>query len=257
MNKALIGHTGFIGSNLATQMVFQDFYNSKNIEEIRGKEYDLVISAANPGVKWRVNQEPEKDWANISKFMEIIKTIKVGVFVLISSIDVYKNPQDVDEESPILMNNAPWAAGPYGQHRFQLENFIQQQFKKHLIIRIPIIYGPNFRKNIIYDVLNNHEVGKIDPTARLQFYHIKHLTTDIQTATMANLQLLNLATTPIVVKELFVEALGLTLDNTPGPGRVYDMKTKYANCFGKSGNYISDRFEVVKDLENFKKQYRI
>jgi hypothetical protein len=37
MATALIGYTGFIGSNLARQFDFDDFYNSKNIDDIAGK----------------------------------------------------------------------------------------------------------------------------------------------------------------------------------------------------------------------------
>ena len=39
---ALIGHTGFVGSNLKQQMFFTDYYNSKNIKDIHGKEYDEI-----------------------------------------------------------------------------------------------------------------------------------------------------------------------------------------------------------------------
>ena len=31
---ALIGYNGFVGSNLMKKMIFNDYYNSKNIEEI-------------------------------------------------------------------------------------------------------------------------------------------------------------------------------------------------------------------------------
>ena len=35
----IIGHTGFVGGNLAAQVGPFDGYNSKNIEDIAGKEY--------------------------------------------------------------------------------------------------------------------------------------------------------------------------------------------------------------------------
>ena len=38
MRTALIGHTGFIGSNLARQFAFDECYNSKSIGGIRGRE---------------------------------------------------------------------------------------------------------------------------------------------------------------------------------------------------------------------------
>ena len=35
MKNALIGYTGFIGKNLMSQIKFDSFYNSKNINDIK------------------------------------------------------------------------------------------------------------------------------------------------------------------------------------------------------------------------------
>ena len=45
MKIALIGYTGFVGSNLLSQYDFTDRYNSKNIQDIHGKDYDLCLCA--------------------------------------------------------------------------------------------------------------------------------------------------------------------------------------------------------------------
>ena len=60
MSRALIGYTGFVGGNLHLQTPFDDVYNSKNIDSLRGKSYELVVCAGAPGVKWKANKEPEK-----------------------------------------------------------------------------------------------------------------------------------------------------------------------------------------------------
>ena len=52
MSSAIIGNTGFVGSNLIRQRHFDAFYNSKNIET---KSFDLVICAGVPAVKWLAN----------------------------------------------------------------------------------------------------------------------------------------------------------------------------------------------------------
>src|SRR5581483_3428399 len=41
MPDALIGHTGFVGGNLAAQHPFHTWFNSKNIEAIRGHRFEL------------------------------------------------------------------------------------------------------------------------------------------------------------------------------------------------------------------------
>ena len=45
VRSALIGHTGFVGGNIAANAQFTDCYNSKNIAEIRGKSYDMIVCA--------------------------------------------------------------------------------------------------------------------------------------------------------------------------------------------------------------------
>jgi len=50
--KALIGYTGFIGSNLKESETFDDFYNSKNIQDIEGKKYELIVSTGNYGTRF-------------------------------------------------------------------------------------------------------------------------------------------------------------------------------------------------------------
>ena len=43
--KALVGYTGFVGSNIYDAGDFDAFYNSKNIQEAYGTEPDLLIYA--------------------------------------------------------------------------------------------------------------------------------------------------------------------------------------------------------------------
>ena len=42
MKSALIGYTGFVGSTLLRQRPFDEQYNSKNIREIAGQQFDLI-----------------------------------------------------------------------------------------------------------------------------------------------------------------------------------------------------------------------
>lgn len=101
MAAALIGYTGFVGSNLAVQHAFEKQYNSQNIDEIYGKEFDTLVCAGARAEKWRINQEPEKDLAEINGLIDHLRTVKANKLVLISTIDVYKNPVGVNEDTPI------------------------------------------------------------------------------------------------------------------------------------------------------------
>lgn len=249
--SALIGYTGFIGSNLKNDSLFDEFYNSQNIKNIEGKKYDLIVSCGNSSTKWEVNQNPEKDLANIQQFIESIKKVKANKFVLISTIDVYENPDGVNEDSECgnLEKNQ------YGKNRLYLENFIKNHFKNYLIVRLPIVYGPNFKKNIIYDALNNHELHKVNAGAQVQIYHVKNLMKDIQLALKNKLKILNIATEPIIVKEIYKEVFNLDLDNSLCNKFQYNMKTKYANLFGKEKDYVYSREEILNELKSFKEEY--
>ena len=124
MKSALIGYTGFVGSILCEQFQFDDFYNSKNIEDIQGKTYDLVVCAGAPAEKWKANKDPETDLRTISRLLSCFESVQTKSFVVISTVDVYKIPILVDENTLIDKD----CLSPYGKHRFILENFFFNLF---------------------------------------------------------------------------------------------------------------------------------
>ena len=73
-------------------------FNTKNISDIEGKEFDLVVSAGVGAVKWWANQNPEEDKKNIDDLITHLKKVKAKKFVLISTIDVYPTTRDLDED---------------------------------------------------------------------------------------------------------------------------------------------------------------
>src|SRR6266702_2707929 len=174
MKTALIGHTGFVGSNLLLQTTFTDLYNSKNIDAINEKQYDLVMSVGNSSLMWKANKEPEKDLSNIQSFMDSIRKVKAKRFVLISTIEVYDNPIHVNEDTRIDSKKLK----PYGLHRLQLERFIQQTFEKHTIIRMPNLYGENLKKNFVYDLIHNNRLDLTHKDNIQQWYNLEHIWKD-------------------------------------------------------------------------------
>ena len=96
MRRALIGHTGFVGSNLDRQIAVTDRYNSRNFREIAGQSYDEVVCAGIQAVKWWANQNPAEDWAGIAPLLETLEQAEIKRFVLISTADVYRVPVGVE-----------------------------------------------------------------------------------------------------------------------------------------------------------------
>ncbi|WP_160683812.1 sugar nucleotide-binding protein [Clostridium sp. C2-6-12] len=149
-NAILVGYTGFVGSNLVNMCNFKGKYNSKNIEDAFESNPDLLIYAGVKAEKFLANKEPEKDYEIIKNAFNNIKKINPKHIVLISTIDVYKNPVDVDESTEIDTSNLH----PYGYNRYELEKMVSENFENHTIIRLPGLFGKNLKKNFIYDLIN-------------------------------------------------------------------------------------------------------
>lgn len=248
MKKALIGYTGFVGSNLKAQMKFDGFYNSKNIQEIKGKEYDVVYCAGAPAAKWIANKNPTEDLKSICSLIDAIREVKTQRFVLISTVDVYKTPIDVNEDTFIDLSSHH----SYGTHRRMIETFISERFENYNIIRLPGLFGDGLKKNIIYDFLHDNETHKIHSEAVFQFYSLDILSQDIQKVIKANIKLINFATEPTSVKEVVKAGFEINFDNRPTPNSpFYNVQTKHADIFGKDGMYIQSKKDVLQKVKEF------
>ncbi|MBL0702542.1 MAG: hypothetical protein JJV95_00980 [Sulfurospirillum sp.] len=253
MRTALIGHTGFVGSNLKEQYSFTDLYNSKNFKEMKDQKYDLVVCAGISAVKWMANKEPIKDLENIKALEEVLSTIDAKQFVLISTIDVYATTQILDEDFDCasISNHA------YGTHRLEFEKFCNKRFDNCTIVRLPGLFGNGLKKNVIYDLLNDNCLEMINTDSSFQYYYLKHLSKDIQIAIDNDIKLINLFTEPLPTQLIFST---LFSDKEIGQEKVpqghYDLHTKYASKWNNTGNYIYTKDEMMQQLTEFIKDYR-
>ena len=145
----LVGYTGFVGSNLCGSHKFDGLYDSKNIQTSYLKNPDLLVYSGVPAQKFIANNEPEKDFKIIENAIYNIKQINPKEIVLISTIDVYKKPVNVNEDTKIDTKDLQ----PYGKNRYYLEKWVKNNIKNHLIIHLPGLYGKNIKKNFIYDLI--------------------------------------------------------------------------------------------------------
>lgn len=148
--NVLVGHTGFVGSNIYKKGEIDRGFNSKNIQEAYGLKPDLLIYAGLRAEKYLANNAPEKDMELIYQAEENIKKIEPKKLVLISTIDVFKNPVGVDEASSIECDGLQ----AYGLNRYKLECWVRENYPDALIIRLPGLFGINIKKNFIYDFIN-------------------------------------------------------------------------------------------------------
>lgn len=148
--KALVGYTGFVGSNIYAAGAFDAVYNSKNIADAFGTNPDLLVYSGLRAEKYLANNAPEKDWDLILQAEENIERINPKKLVFISTIDVFKNPVDVDEDSAVDTVDLQ----VYGYNRYQMELWVRERYPDALIIRLPGLFGQNIKKNFIYDYIN-------------------------------------------------------------------------------------------------------
>ncbi|HEY6219953.1 MAG TPA: hypothetical protein VIV65_07835, partial [Gemmatimonadaceae bacterium] len=172
--SCLIGHTGFVGSNLLRQASFDATYNSASIDSIAGESFDLLVCAGVRAEKWIANRDPAGDRAGVEQLMKALRSVSAKRAILISTVDVFLTPLDVDESTPVE------TAGlhPYGVNRRWVEQEFARSFET-LVARLPGLYGHGIKKNVIHDFLFDHEVEKIDSRGVFQFYGLDRLWSDL------------------------------------------------------------------------------
>ncbi len=249
MATALIGYTGFVGGNIRSRHEFDDYYDSKNIETIREKSYDLIVSAGAPAVVWYANQHPEEDRAILQSLIDNLRTVQAKQFVLISSVDVYPNRIGVNEKTPIdsEQNQA------YGKNRFYLEESIRSLYPNHLIVRLPALFGKGIKKNFVYDLLHSNALEFTHKDSIFQYYDLSNLWGDIQKGLEHNIRTLNIAVEPIRAQDMAREVFQINFTNVPEgkePLR-YDMHSVHGAVWGKQGSYLYSLQESMDQLKRF------
>jgi len=248
MNNALIGSSGFVGNSLLKQTSFDYCYRSTDIHHIKGGHFQTVVSAGAPAQKWIANRNPEEDKKNIASLIDHLSTINCERFILISTVDVFKDPIGVDESTPV----DEFGLHVYGHNRRFLEKFVQQQFANHLIVRLPGLVGPGLRKNVIFDFHNNNNLHSIESRGIFQFYPMVNFWWDIQKSINAGLRLVHLTAEPISVSDVSLKGFGMPFTQTlSSPPAHYDMQTLHANVFGSIGRYQYSQKETIQAIRAY------
>jgi len=247
MKKILVGYTGLVGQTLYENIDFDYKFNSSNIQNIVNVEEKCILYlSCLPATKWAVNQHPIPDYENIISIFNLLKTKTYSEINLISTIDVYEECVLGSNEDtlPIISKLG------YGQNRYLFEILIKSlQCPVTKIIRLPGLFGKGLKKNLIFDLLNNHRVEYINPYSTLQWYDLKDLTQDIQNLPKHN-GLYNLFPEPIPTVEIF-NLFNIQPNYNFSQGIIYDYKTKYFE-----NGYIYDQKTSLKKLKTYINEFK-
>ena len=246
--RALIGHTGFVGSNLVRQQPFDLLYNSTSIGEIDGRHFSDVVCAGVSAVKWWANQNPAEDLARIEGLIGHLSTIGADNFTLISTVDVYGAPIGVSEaDQPVLDG-----LHAYGSNRAMLERWVSDRFANHQIVRLPALFGPGLKKNAIYDLMHDNRLEVINGASVFQWYPLDRLTADLELVRTRHLGVVNLATEPLAMEEIRSRFFPRSaIGGQAAAVARYDMQTIHDAEFGGMDGYILDREGVLSAIGRF------
>lgn len=248
LQSCLIGHTGFVGSNLARAHSFDALFNSSNIEDIRGRSFDLLVCAAPHAKKWWSNLHPQEDTDIVRHLGQLLSTVEARRVVLLSTIDVFPVLAGIDEsfDCHSLPNHT------YGTNRLALEDAVRARFGNCHIIRLPALFGRGLKKNALFDMLNDNAVGNIDPQSEFQWYDLSRLWADVNRTIAANIGLAVFATEPLpteAIRARFFPATAIG-KGSEKPVR-YAVRSRHAEAYGGRNGYLMAREEILDAMAVF------
>ena len=252
MKNVIVGNTGVIGKTLCESIDFDFMFNSSNILNFIEKvdnDSTLYLSCL-PATKWLINKNIQHDLNNILKITNAINQIRFSKIILISTIDVYcESPMHSDEDVFPLIKTLN-----YGSNRYFFEMLIRKTFTYNdlKIFRLPSLFGKHIKKNIVYDLLNNNNIDKINVNSSYQWYDLNDLVNDINYLTyeFPKSTVFNLFSEPIETNYLMDRVFGMIGCGVEEDKFFYDFRTKYS----KSG-YIRSKDYIIEKIKRFKDGY--
>jgi hypothetical protein len=248
--KIIIGDTGLIGQTVQRYEKFDYHFNSKNLNTFE----DIVVDGGElfltclPATKWLVNKNLSGDMDNMYNIIKTISTKSYSKVVLISTIDVYNDsPIGVNETySPNISKLS------YGNNRYIFELMVKDYVKTDdlKIFRLPALFNNLIKKNVLYDLIHNNGVEKINQNSTFQWYNLDNLLLDITkfSKEYPNEVVFNLFTEPINTSDI-VELFPQYIDKVQtGSKIIYDYQTKF-------GGYIDNKNNVLKQIKKLVNEF--
>lgn len=240
--NALIGYSGFIGTNLLPYINNVDLYRSTNIEDIKNKSYDIIYCCGINAKKWYANLYPKEDIESINKLINILTTVKCNTFVLISTIDVLDCTIEQNE-----LTEQYYSSHSYGKNRLYFEEWCNQHYNNCYIFRLPALFGHGLKKNALFDLINNNNIDKLRNHWVFQWYNLNNLYNDIQYYVINNIKLVHLLSEPIELKEIIDLCFNdITIDNKKDVIVNYKISSAYK---------IYNKQEIINDIKLYIKNY--
>ena len=243
--RALVGWSGFVGGSLDARIAPVARFRSTDVDQLPAADVEEVVCAGAPAEKWRANAEPEADRAGIRRLIDALDASRATSCVLVSTVDVFADSRGVDETTPPDTTQEQ----AYGRHRALLEEFVRARFADVLVVRLPGMYGPGLKKNLVFDLVHQPEARFAHEDSTFQFYDVRDLWGHVLLARDAGLSVVNLATEPVTSGEVARACFGVDYRCDDRPQAAYDLRTAHAaELAGREGPYLRSADEVLTGI---------
>lgn len=246
--RTLLGHTGYVGETLKAQARFDGQFSRGNIVESKNTHSELLICSAAPAQKWWANANAAEDLENLQNLVSTLESMQAVRAVLISTVDVFDNPLEIDEDSTPVTS----VQNSYGKNRSYLEHEFTRIFKESLVVRLPGLVGPGLRKNALFDLKNNNQTSNLNGASVFQFYPMEKLWADLTIAIDKKLELLHLTSEPISLEYIAESIFGTQLISLPDPV-IYNLQTKHADLWGKQSRFQYSAEQSLAAIRHYSK----
>ena len=164
-------------------------------------------------------------------------------FFLISTCEVYGKQKKTLENSKIVANS-DYA---YGYNRMKLEQFVKKYFKSYHILRLPIVYGKNFSKNFLYDLINRKNLDQLNGNDKVQIYEVSNLAKDLTYLERKKITELNISSKPFKIEYIAKKFFKINLNKNRNYRNI-NIKSLY----GKYDKYyFMSQNKTLSDLKKF------
>ncbi len=235
MRICLLGYTGFVGKTVYDYLrVEHDVCGLCSTSAlIPTEEFDIVVNCAGSSKKYLAQKDPAEDFRINMNVLHTLLKLDTKRVVHISSIDARSKPDNNYTISKIIT-----------------ERYIQLYFPDAPILRLGGMVGPNLKKNVVFDIVNNKDIF-ITFDSICNYISTQEVARVVEKVIDLNIKgktITVAASKPIKVNEIIEEArkLSMMFDKSEG-----SKKEDYEQVDLEELNKFFD----VKDSKHYIKEY--
>lgn len=248
INNAIVGHTGFIGTELKKIIKRPKCFSSKNINRLYHYDIKNLFIAAPSSIKFAALQNIEFDLNSIKTLILILNKTKIKKIYLFGTIDAvnFENVTNENSKTNLISCNS------YGFYRGLFEKFCLNNFDT-TVLRLPVIFNNDIKKNFLFDIRRKNFNFLPNPNSKLQFYNIDNLKEDLKIIKKKKIKKINLVSQPIKIDEIYKRYLKKKIKFENKSIITHNLNSIHSKYWGNK-NFLYSKRKIFNDLDIFFKK---